>query len=148
MTEVATVATEVVTITAALRQANILLPRRLGWRLLDVTANETTGFVRIIAESRDWTTREGTQILLLRGSHDGQVLEMRSRVNLVSGMYTSEWQLGDHLGRRRFASLSGAARELLQYACDNGSAGALSEAEARERSLLVAGLRAQITSGM
>jgi hypothetical protein len=134
---------ELATTIAALRQANAIL-RNLGWRLLDVTANETTGFVRIIAEARDWTTREGTQILLLRGSHDGEVLEMRSRVHLVAGMYTSEWELGEHLGRRRFGSLTGAAREMLTYACDNGPAGALTEAESRDRAVLIAKIAAQL----
>jgi hypothetical protein len=134
---------ELATTISALRQANTLL-RQLGWRLMDVTANEATGFVRIIAESRDWETREGTQLLLLRGSHGGEVLEMRSRVHLVSGMYTSEWELGDHLGRRRFASLTGAAREMLTYACDNGPAGALTEAESRDRAVLIAKVAAQL----
>jgi hypothetical protein len=136
---------ELATTIAALRQANTIL-RRIGWWLLDVTANEATGFVRIIAESRDWNTRKGTQILLLRGSHDCEVLEMRSRVHLVAGMYASEWELGDHLGRRRFASLTGAARELLTYACDNGPAGALTEAESRDRAVLIAKIAAQLPS--
>jgi hypothetical protein len=136
MTEVATIGRgDIAAVIGAMREANGLL-RKLGWRLLDVTANDATGFVRIIAECRDWTARDGVQILLLRGSHDGEVLEMRSRVQLVCGMYNSEWEVGEHLGRRRFASLPGAARELLSYACDNGPAGALTEAESRERSVL------------
>jgi len=132
MTDIARTGSELVATVTALHQANAIM-RRLGWRLLDVTANETTGFVRIIAEARDGEARSGTQILLLRSSHDGEVLEMRSRVRLVSGMYTSEWEVGDHLGRRRFTSLSVAAREMLAYACDNGPVGALTEAESGDR---------------
>lgn len=121
----------------ALRRADLAL-RSIGWSLLDVAANEQSGFVRTVAECRDWSAREGVQLLLLRSTHGGEVLEMRSRVHLADGMYSAHWGLGDHLGRRKFADLAEAARELLRYACDNGSAGAMSEAEAADRAKLLA----------
>lgn len=117
--------------------------RSLGWRLLEVAANEATGFVRVIAECRDWSKREGVQVLLQRSTHDSHVIEERSRVNLVDGMFKAEWEIGAHLGRRRFPTISEAARELLSYACGNGSAGALSLAETETRQAsIAAGLKA------
>lgn len=127
---------------AQLRAAAKVL-RSLGWRLLEVAANETTGFVRVIAECRDWSKREGVQVLLQRSTHDSHVIEERSRVNLIDGMFKAEWEIGAHLGRRRFPTVSEAARELLSYACGNGSAGALSLAETETRQAsIAAGLKA------
>jgi hypothetical protein len=126
---------------ADLRRADLLL-RRVGWALLDVAINEQTGYVRIIAEARDHERGRGTMVTILRSSHDGVVREIRDRTVAEDGMYRKFWAIDSHLGRRRHSSLDVAARELLAYACDNGPAGALSEAEAQRRRELVESLRA------
>lgn len=118
-----------------LRHADRLL-RLVGWLLLEVSANEQTGYVRIIAEARDPRSREGIKVTLLRSSHDGDVVEMRDRVVLVDAMYTNEWVVADNLGQRRHHSLNTAALELLVYACDNGPAGALADGDAAARRVL------------
>ena len=128
---------------AALRDAAKIL-RPLGWRLLDVSVNETSGFVRIVAEARDWSRREGVQVLLQRSSFDSVVLEYRHRVVLRDGMYTAEWEVAEWLGRRRFADISSAAREMLHYACDNNALGALGPMEAAAREAQLAPLLARL----
>ncbi len=123
---------------ASLRLADRLL-RTFGWSLLDVAANETTGYVRVVAEARDHARGEGVKITLMRSCHDGEVLELRDRVVLEPGMFESHWTITDYLGRRRFADIGAAARELLGYACDNGPSGALAESEATARRELLVG---------
>jgi hypothetical protein len=117
---------------AVLRSAARIL-RTMGWALLDVSANETTGYVRIIAETRDWDRREGRMITLIRSSHTGHVREVRERTVLKPGCFESYWEPDWHLGSRRFDNLADAARELLGYACDNGPHGGLTEGESATR---------------
>ena len=121
---------------AVLRAAARLL-RSMGWALLDVSANEATGYVRIVAEARDWDLREGRMVTLIRSSHTGQVREVRERTVLKNGCFESYWEPDWHLGSRRFDDLAGAAAEVLSYACNNGPRGGLpsGEALARERML-------------
>lgn len=127
---------------AVLRAAARLL-RTMGWALLEVSANEATGYVRIIAEARDWERGEGRMITLIRGSHGGQVREVRERTVLKSGMYAPYWEADWHLGSRRFDDLVAAGRELLGYACDNGPSGGLTEGEsATRREALAASMKA------
>ena len=121
---------------AVLRAAARLL-RTMGWALLDVSANEATGYVRIIAEARDWERGVGRMITIIRGSHAGQVLEVREATVLKPGMFAHYWEVDWHLGRRRFDDLAAAGRELLGYACDNGPSGGLTETESRTRRALL-----------
>lgn len=123
----------------ALREAGAML-RPLGWRLLEVAANEATGFVRIVAECRDWAHHEGVQVLIQRSTFDASVLEERSRIVLQDGMFKHWWQVGEMLGRRRFDDIAEAAREMLRYACDNDARGALSLSDSQARQAALAPL--------
>jgi hypothetical protein len=118
----------------ALEQAAGLM-RQIGWQLAEVSVNAETGFVRVVAETRG--EAEGVIVTLLRSSLHGCIIEMRDRTHRKPGMFKHYWEIGEHLGRRRFDDIREATAAMLQYACDNGPSGALGEHAASARQALL-----------
>jgi hypothetical protein len=99
--------------------------RPIGWALLDVTINTTTGFARIIAERRDHREGKGVMVTLMRGAHGSKVVERRDITERKPGMYRDFWTVVDSLGGRTFDGMRSALRGLAHYIDDNpiGEAG-------------------------
>lgn len=116
----------------ALRGADDVM-RICGWRLLDAAVNCETGFVRLIAESRDKRAGEGVKLTILRSTAGARVVIERSRIAWRSGFYTSGWEVADWLGSTRVDDLGEAVETMLHYVCGNSAAGAVSEALAGRR---------------
>lgn len=93
--------------------------RPIGWALLEVTINTTTGFVRITAERRDYREGKGIMVTLLRGAHGSKVVERRDIVARKPGMYRDFWEVVDSLGGRTFEGMRSALRGLAHYIDDN-----------------------------
>lgn len=67
--------------------------RLAGWRICEVLVLPETGRVRLIAERRDHDGGTGLQIRLDRWTHGGAVTQTRNWIGLVSGFYTSSWEV-------------------------------------------------------
>ena len=112
--------------TTALARASKAINRALrptGWQLYEVAFNEETGFVRVIAERRDYTTREGRRVTIMRSRHGLPVAEYRDLIVFADGMYAGAWEVSDlHFGRRRATDVSHALAMLAEYIDDNALA--------------------------
>ena len=101
-----------------------------GWQLTEVTVNATTGFVRVSVEQRDYTSKRGRLVTLLRSGRASAVVVVRDVTALMAGAFESFWTVLDTLGQERFGTLSEGLEHLGTYLRDNGK-GAVASAAIR-----------------
>lgn len=114
--------TQIATVAPALADLNRTL-RPTGWTLLDVTINTTSGFVRIVAERRDYKSGTGRMVTLMRGVHGSKVVERRDITERKPGMYRDFWEVVDSLGGRTFEGMRSALRGMAHCIDDNAVSG-------------------------
>jgi len=110
--------------------------RGSGWKILDLTINETSGYARLVLENRDTRSRKGKKVTVLRSSHASKAVVERSVIELRSGMYESYWEVVDTFGHESFEGMKAALRATATYISDNSD---MSRLDARNAVRPIAG---------